>query len=242
MMSRMPMLSDAIARRSLLRTLTLALLVSSSAQAQVGHPPAESPYRDQKIGQTLSFLAGQLRPGRDPAGVAPAAAPVFGARYDVGVGGPSALYVRYLASPSERRSLLPSEPAATRLAGTPSVLTHIVDLGLDVSLTGRKSWHNLMPSIVGGIGIVSDFQGTDAGGYRFGTKFTVSYGAALRIAPPGRLSYRVELTNFYWQYQYPDAYFVLASDETAILTETRHRNAWKTNWGLTAGVSWLLFR
>lgn len=224
--------------------VVLALCVAAStATAQVGHPPEQSPYRDQKIGQTLSFVVGQLITGSDPAGVGPKDAPLFGVRYDVGVGGPSAMYFRYLVSPSERRSLLPTQPEATRLLGTPSVMTHVGDIGLDIVLTGRKSWRNLMPSVTGGIGIVTDLRDADAGGYRFGTKFTLAYGGALRYVPVNsRVSFRVDVTNFYWQYQYPDSYFIPTSDQTAVLTDTRHRSAWRSNWGLTAGVSWRLFR
>ena len=222
---------------------SLLLFAASNIQAQVGHLPDRSPYRDQSLGQTLSILGGQLLVNRDPADVAPKSAPLFGARYDVGVGGPSVMYVRYLVSSSERRSLLPSELPETRVSGTPSVMMHIVDLGLDVSLTGRKSWNNLMPSLAGGIGIVSDFRSADVGGYKFGTKFSVSYGAALRFAPPGRFSYRLDLTNFYWQYQYPDAYFVPpATGEAPILTNVKDRNKWKNNWGVTAGIQWRIFR
>jgi hypothetical protein len=238
------MLMPVVARRlpSVVTAAVLMSLVATPARAQVGHTPTASPYRDQKIGQTLSILGGQLFIRRDPADVAPSAAPMFGARYDVGVGGPSALYFRYAMSPSERRSLLPNQPLATRLEGTPSVTTHIVDLGLDIALTGRKTWRNLMPSVTGGVGLASDFQNADAGGYKFGTKFTVTYGAALRYIPPGRISYRLDLTNFYWQYQYPDAYFVPTSDQTSVLSDTKQRNAWRGNWGVTAGLSWQLFK
>jgi hypothetical protein len=242
MMLRMLMPVVTRGLRSVVVSSVVLALVAIPAHAQVGYTPSESPFRDQKIGQTLSVLGGQLFLRRDPADVAPSPGPMFGARYDVGVGGPSALYVRYSMSPSERRSLLPSQPLATRLEATPSVTTHIVDLGLDIALTGRKTWRNLMPSVTGGVGIASDFQSADAGGYKFGSKFTVTYGAALRYIPPGRISYRLDVTNFYWQYQYPDAYFVPTSDQTAVLSDTRQRNAWRGNWGVTAGLSWQLFK
>lgn len=223
-------------------TLIVAVLLPASLAAQVGFPPEESPYRDQTIGQTLTVFTGYLSPGRDPASVAPDPSMLFGLRYDVGIGGPSAMYGRYIMAPSKRLRLAPSEPAATRVESTPSVTTHMFEIGLDISLTGRKSWHNLMPSVTAGLGIASDFEKADIGGYKFGTQFLLGLGAAVRYVPGGRLSYRASINNFLWQYDFPDAYFVPASDNTSILTETRHRSSWRSNWGVTVGVSWLLFR
>lgn len=218
------------------------LVATTVAHAQVGHAPESSPFRDQKIGQTVSLLAGRLSPARDPGNVAPKGSTAFGLRYDVSIGGPSSLFVRYLMSPSERRVVLPAEPQETRLLGTPSTVTHIADMGLDIALTGPKTWRSLMPSLFGAIGMATDFRGIDQGGYRFGGKFAISYGASVRIIPSGRISYRIDASNFYWQYQYPDAFFVPASDGSAVLENTRSRNAWRSNWSLTAGVSWRLFQ
>jgi hypothetical protein len=222
--------------------VAIAVAVPSSARAQVGHLPDRSPYEDFKIGQSMSVLGGWLAVKRDLADVAPAAAAAFGLRYDIGVGGPASLFVRYLASPSERKLLAPGNPKATRQIGTPGVTTHLFDGGLDISLTGRKTWHRLMPSVNGGAGLVSDFAKADTGAYRFGTKFAFNYGFSLRYLPKRGPQFRLDATNYLWQYQYPDRYFILASDTTAILTDTRNREAWRGNWSFSAGVTIPLFK
>ncbi len=231
------------------RTLSAALLAATTmlalpvaASAQVGHLPQASPYEDLKPGQNISVSAGWLAVRRDPANVAPKAGAFGSVRYDVAIGGPAAFYVRYAIAPSERRLLLPTNPLATRVFATPKVTTHIADLGLDVALTGKKTWHRLSPSLTGGVGLVSDFASADTGAYKFGSKFAFTYGFAMRYFTRSGMALRVDLTNFTWQYQYPDRYFIKASDSTAVLSDTRKRSAYRGNWGASAGVSLPIFR
>lgn len=218
------------------------LVAPAMAGAQVGHLPEKSPYEDFKIGQSVTVMAGWLAVKRDLADVAPKANWLAGLRYDIGVGGPASLFARYMAAPSERQLLLPTNTRPNRVIGTPGVTTHMIDGGLDMSLTGRKTWHHLMPSVNVGAGLVSDFAKADTGAYQFGTKFSFNYGFSVRILPRKGPQIRLDATNFLWQYQYPDRYFVLAADTTSILTDTRRREAWRANWSLTAGVTFPLFR
>ena len=237
--------STAAPRAHLLAPLAVALLLvasSRSAVAQVGHLPDKSPYEDVKPGQSLSVSVGQLGVKRDPANVAPAASPFVSLRYDLPVGGPAALYARYMYAPSDRNVLDPNKPRATRIVGKSSVTTHVVDLGLDLSLTGQKTWRHLMPSLTGGVGLVSDFARADTGAYKFGTKFSFTYGAGLKYLFKNGWAIRGDATNSIWQYQYPDKYFVKASDTTSVLSDTRARSAWRGNWSLSAGVSIPIFR
>ncbi len=223
-------------------TAVASLSVPAMARAQVGHLPNKSPYEDVKIGQTLTVMGGWLAVQRDLADVAPASSWMTGLRYDIGVGGPASLFARYMVSPSERRLLAPGNPLATRVLGTPGVTTHILDGGLDLSLTGRKTWHHLMPSVNIGSGIVSDFAKSDTGAYKFGTKFSFNYGFSMRYLPRRGPQVRIDATSNFWKYQYPDRYFVKAADTTSILTDTRKREGWRRNWGLTAGVMFPIFR
>lgn len=240
---RFPMhLSSLLRTTGLAGLFALGLLRPATAAAQVGHQPSDSPYEDFKIGQTVTIMGGWLAMQRDPARVAADASLLAALRYDIGVGGPASLFVRYTGSPSQRQLLVPTNPRPTRVVGTPSVTTHLLDGGLDIALTGKKTWRRLLPSVNGGVGVVSDFAAADTGGYQFGTKFAFSYGFSMRYITRGGPQFRVDLTNFIWQYQYPDRYFVLASDTTAVLADTRNRSAWRGNWGLSAGVSLPVFR
>ena len=147
-----------------------------------------------------------------------------------------------MVAPSERKLLQPTNPLAKRVIGTPGVTTHQLDAGLDLALTGKKTWHRLIPSLNGGVGVVTDFAAADTGAYRFGTKFSFSYGLSLRYLPRKGPMIRVDLTNFMWQYEYPDRYFVKASDTTSVLTDTRNRSSWRGSRTVTVGVTLPLFR
>lgn len=236
--------SIARLRRSLASFGVVALgsLVPAVLAAQVGHLPADSPFEDVKLGQNLSIMGGWMAMKRDPADVAPKSSLTAALRYDIAIGGPASLYVRYLLAPSERKLLLPTNPRATRTIGNPGVTTHELDAGLDLALTGKKTWHRLIPSVNGGAGIVSDFSSADTGSYQFGTKFSFSYGLGVRYLPRKGPMIRVDLTNFLWQYDYPDRYFVKASDTTSVLTDTRNRSAWRGARTVTVGVTLPLFR
>jgi hypothetical protein len=231
-------------RRSVTRFSVVALgsVLPAVAAAQVGHLPANSPFEDVKLGQNLSIMGGWMAMKRDPADVAPKSSYTAALRYDVAVGGPASLYVRYVVAPSERKLLQPTNPLATRVIGTPGVTTHQLDGGLDLALTGKKTWHRLIPSLNGGAGVVSEFSAADTGSYRFGTKFSFSYGLGLRYLPRKGPMIRVDLTNFMWQFDYPDRYFVKASDTTSVLTDTRNRSVWRGSRTVTVGVTLPLFR
>jgi hypothetical protein len=230
------------ARRRALAVATLALALPLPAAAQVGHRPDQSPFEDVRLGQALTLLAGWFMPGRDLAGVAPRASGMGEVRYDIGVGGPASLFARYGLARGERDVLLPERPRATRVFETRPVSTHSIDAGLDIALTGSKTWHHLIPSVFGGAGLVGDFAKADTGGYRFGNKFAITWGGSLRYLPRRGVQLRVDLTNRTFQYDYPDRYFVKAADTTSILSDTRRRSVWKGNWGASAGVIIPLFR
>ena len=235
-------LSPLVVRSARLLLIGVLSTAATSVQAQVGYRPSNSPYEDVKLGQTLSLSAGWLAITRDPAGVAPEAAPFGQLRYDIGIGGPASLFARYTVSTTQRTLFAPSAIASARKTGTPGVAMHVADAGIDIALTGKKTWHHLIPSLAGGVGIASDFANVDSGGYQFGVKFALSYGFALRYVRASGLRLRLDATSFRWQYDYPDRYFVKAADGTSILTDTRNRSKWTGNWGLAAGVSYPVFR
>lgn len=223
--------------------LLLSAATVSPLRAQlVGADPARSPYRDVETTQQLSLAGGWLNTTRDAAGVGPKPGLLLALRHDINIAGPAWLTTRYTMLFSERRVLDAALPAAERDQGMRGVVQHMADLGVTMALTGRKSWHHLVPTVGAGIGLTSDFSSVDVGGYRFGTKFAFSFGPGVRIVLPHGYALRVDLTNHLYQIQYPSSYFAVATDSTAVLQNSQQRASWRSNWGLTTGVSMPLFR
>jgi hypothetical protein len=218
-------------------------LVAAPAAAQVvGHPPATSPYSDLEYSQELTFEFGYAKTRHDPAGVAPKSAPMVGLRYELSIVGPLALSSEITRTFSDRDVLDPSKPRATRSLGTESAPVYSADLALALNLTGRKSWHTLVPQVRAGLGVVSSSAKDAASGYSFGTPFAFTFGGGVKVVPGGRLQLRGDLTDRVFKLSYPDTYYRLASDNTAVLDASVPRSFYTHHLGMTLGVSYLFGR
>jgi hypothetical protein len=233
------------------RTLTRASLVAlaaialpASARAQVGSLPQNSPFRDLDYRQEASVFTGWFVASRDPAGVAPRSGPLLGARYDVRIGGPAQFTARLATAFSERRVIDPTQSGAARELGMRQQSLYLGDVGIAVNLTGQKSWHTLVPYTQLGVGIASDFKGRDESGYQFGTTFAFNFGGGLRWVPGNRWQLRADATDWLYQIQYPETYYVptTVGGDDAVLGATDAKSVWKHNVALTVGVSYLFFR
>ena len=220
----------------------VALFAALPAAAQVGHDPASSPYRDLEHKHELTWLVGYARARHDPAGVAPQSALTTGVRYELNLVGPLALSADVTRTFGERNVIDPSKPRATRELGTESAAVWAADLALALDLTGRKSWHHLVPQLRGGLGAVSSGAKDESSGFSFGTPFAFSFGGGLKFVPGGRLQLRMDVTDRVFKLSYPDSYYRNASDNTSVLDATTPRSFYTHHTALTVGVSYLFGR
>ena len=220
-----------------------ALLSALPAVAQVGHEPARSPYVDLEYTQELTPMFGYMRARHDPAGIAPQSAPLVGLRYELNLAGPLALSSDLSRTFSQRTVLDPSRPATTRTLGVKNAAVYTADLALALNLTGRKSWHNLVPQVRGGVGLVRSDAADDSSGFSFGTPFAFSVGGGLKFVPAkGRLQVRADVTDRIFKLTYPATYYQFASDKTAVLPATTANKFYTHHTALTVGVSYLFAR
>ena len=233
-------------RRALVRAACsfagLALCAAGTGAQEVGYPPDRSPFRDLEYHQELTAYTGYFAAGRDPVGVAPQSGPMLGARYEVRVGGPAQFAARAGMVWSQRKVLDPTKPAASRAVGTLEQALYLADVGLTINLTGQKSFHRVVPVLNGGIGLVSDFRGRDAGGYQFGTGFAFSYGGGVRVVGRGPFQLRADITDYLYQIQYPDSYTTSLNSQSPVIGPGQSKGVWKHNAALTIGASILMFR
>ena len=221
-----------------------ALALPAPAVAQVGSLPENSPFRDLEYRQEVTAFAGWFAASKDPAGVAPRSGPMVGARYDVRIGGPAQFSARLATAFSERRVIDPARSGAAREVGIREQGLFLGDVGIAVNLTGQKSWRTLVPYTQLGVGIASDFQGRDVGGYRFGTTFAFNFGGGLRWVPRNRWQVRADVADWLYQVQYPETYYVptTVGGNDAVLGARDAKSVWKHNVALTIGGSYLFFR
>lgn len=224
-----------------LSVAALALLVASPALAQVGHDPEESPYKDLEYRQELTPYGGYLRARKDPAGVMPQSASIAGLRYEVYLAGPVSFTSDLSALFSNRTLIDPTKPASQRLVGTEKAPVYALDVGLALGVTGRKSWHGVVPQVRAGAGVATSPATDDASGYKFGTPFAITFGGGLKFVPGGRLQLRADVGERLFKQKYPDSFYANASDNTALLTNSK-RSFWTHHSLLTLGVSFLFDR
>jgi hypothetical protein len=217
-------------------------LVASTARAQVGHLPENSPYRDVESSQELTFFGGTYSAGKDAIDIAPQGGPMYGIRYEIHVGGPALLMARWSHVNSERNYIDPTKaPAAMRL-GKKSVSLNLYDVDLVLNLTGQKSFHHIIPVINIGAGVASCSCSVSPDPYTFGTPFAFSFGGGLRYVPGGRFQLRADWGDYLYQLKYPAAYFVNTTGTGAAVPPDQSRSFWKNNRALTVGASLLFFR
>ena len=228
--------------RATLALVAIALAVGETARAQVGHTPDASPFRDLDHKHELTGFAGYLRSQTDPAGVAWRGGPMVGARYELHLGGPGYLVGRVAAVQSQRTVKDPAKPLTQRVVEERNGQLLLADVGLTLSLTGHKTWHGLSPVVTGGGGVATDFRGTDAGGFRFGTPFALTFGGGVRWAPGGRLQGRIDLTDYLYRISYPERFYRETEGIPVLIDRNVARSRWTHNAALTVGVSYLFGR
>ena len=219
----------------------LALFVAFPLRAQVGHDPESSPYRDLEYRQEFTPYGGYARARVDAAGVTPQSAAIAGLRYELYLAGPVSLTGDFSTMFSERTLVDPAKPRATRILGTEKSPVYGLDLGIALGITGRKSWHNLVPQIRSGVGVLVNGASDVLDGYKFGTPFAISFGAGLKFVTGGRLQLRADVGERLFKQKNPESYYTTASDNTAVLTNSP-RSYWTNHGLITLGVSLLFDR
>jgi len=212
--------------------------IGARASAQVGYPPARSPYLDLEHAQELTLIGGQYHAHRDPADVGPQSGFITGLHYEWRAGGPAHLTGEIARISSDRNLIDPAKPEPARNLGTGSRPLYSATAGLGLSLTGSKSWHHIVPEIAGGLGFVSDLRSkADSGGFKFGTRFAFTWGLGVQYVPRGRWAIRADLKNRMYQLGYPQTYYLEPTGGTPVVSATQAKSFWLNNPAFTLGIS-----
>lgn len=229
-----------------LRLVSVAAVLAvcpGPAWAQIGTLPERSPYRDIEFRQEWTTFAGQFDARRDPAGVAPRGGVFIGERWAIKLGGPAYFTTRLAGSVQERTIINPllSEPARSRRSEALPIL--YADMGLELQLTGSKTWRSLAPVINGGFGLTADLKSKrDVGGFKFGQPLTLTFGAALKYIPARGPNIRLDWSSYVYRLHYPESYYLKSGDAPIVLSADVKKDLWRRNNVLTAGLTVMNFR
>lgn len=219
----------------------LALGLPAVASAQVGYPPAQSPFRDLEYRQEVTVEGGYVFAGSEPAGVAPQAAPLAGVRWAMQFNNPFILSARLGTLFSERNVIDPAAAPENRFIRTEDVQLATLDLSLGLALTGFRSWHGIVPEVSAGVGVMSAFDDIDEGGFKVGTPLALTGGAGIRWVPGGRFQFRADLTHRMYRVSYPQSYYQTTGGES-VLGASDSNSRWTHNPTVSIGIGYLFDR
>jgi hypothetical protein len=230
----------------LLLALSLASMAVApamlSSQVVVGHTPESSPYRDITASQRLTIFGGYFKAPTDNFAASPQSGPAFGIRYDLPIAGPADFFARVERVNSYRQAYDPTLPATTRALGRQNLSLYDADLGFAINLTGRRTWHGIVPVIDLGAGVVSAPGTTAKDPYNFGTQFAFSADFGIRVDPTNSWELRLNAGPTFYQNHYPAAYFVTPTGSTPILAADVAKSGFQRAMNYTAGLSIPIFR
>jgi len=219
--------------------LLLAIVPSFRLAAQVGHDPSHSPYRDVRRGATLVLTFGHLGGSRGGPGVGISDGPTGGLRYEALFGALGAtLGIAY--GHTTRFVVDPTKDSVSRKSGPFDTDVVLADAALQLSLTGRKTWHGLAPYVGGALGVaVGGGSPPDPSGYNFGNKLTLAPQAGVRWYPARRVSVRADFRLVLWKLRYPLGYKQPSPvDGGRVLPLDASLDEWTSHPWITIGLGW----
>jgi hypothetical protein len=210
--------------------------------AQVGYDPAHSPYRDIPRGGVAVVSAGYLSGSRGSVGVGLSNGATAGLRYEVQFGAVGAsLGLGYGLTSRYVWVVDPLQAVPARKTGPFDNRVVLADAGLQLVLSGRKTWHHFAPFVGAAIGLAATSGAPrDTSGYDFGTKIMLAPNFGLRWYPARSLSVRSDFRLVFWKLTYPAAYKVPNSvTGTSVLPSGAALSEWTSHPWATIGVGWI---
>src|SRR2546426_556821 len=207
--------------------------------AQVGHDPRHSPYRDVRRGATAVLTFGHLGGSRGGPGVGISDGPTGGIRYEASFGALGAsLGIAY--AQTTRFVVDPTKDSVSRKSGPFDTDVVLADAGLQLTLTGRKTWHGFAPYVGGALGVaIGGGSPPDPSGYNFGNKLTLAPEAGVRWYPARRVSVRADFRLVLWKLRYPLGYKQPSPiDNSRVLPLTASLDEWTSHPWISIGLGW----
>ena len=235
------------ARRRLALALAVPLCLCASVPAaleaqQVGTAPERSPFHDILTHEGFTLYAGRFAGNAGAAGTGARPGLMLGARLDVRVSSALDISATFGEAITSRMRIDAGGDTA-RVMGSLNVRLLAADLGLQLNLTGDKTWHGLAPYAYLGAGITTpSAKVVDPGGFELGTDFTVVPAIGTKFYISRSFSLRFEARDYYYRYTFPLFYFdrpyAAHANGSPVLGSAVGDREWYNNFTLWVGVTY----
>lgn len=210
--------------------------------AQVGHDPGNSPYRDVPVHPGPMVFVGHLSGDRGSAGSGFSNARTYGLRYELPAGRSLIFQFTSVFFKGDQFVINPhvDTNAVGRKTGPFPAELFMGEIGMQLRLTGGKSWRGFAPYLGTALGLVSSTkQPRDTSSYRFGTKLTPSLATGVRWYPTRHLQINADLRAQLWRLRYPVSYHDSAPDGSRVIALNRTLQDWTLHPWISLGVGWI---
>jgi hypothetical protein len=195
-------------------------LVPAPLVAQVGFLPSQSPYHEIQRGAFVEALGGRILGTGGLLQLGPRNGYSEGARFVLR--GRNALQFSFggWTAGTVRSVIDANDSLATRNKGLFNQRLIAGEIGIQLNITGGKTWHGFAPFAAANFGLMHGQNGpaTDTSGYSFGTKIYFGPSIGTRYFLSQRLYLRAEVRGLFWKLDYPPSYSLEPSQQPGTLT------------------------
>jgi len=217
----------------------------SLASGQVGHDPGTSPYHDILLHPGPVFFFGHLSGDRGNAQAGTSNARTFGVRYELPAGHAVQFQFTGAYLQGDRFIIDPraDSTAPERRTGPYKSDLGLVEIGMQLRLTGGKTWRGFAPYAGTGLGLMFDVDSpgdTTQSGYRFGTKLTVAFATGVRWFPARHVLINADVRAHMWKLKYPVSFHsTLSPDGSRVIPLNEPLNDWTLHPWISLGIGWI---
>ncbi len=211
--------------------------------AQIGHDPGSSPYHDILLHPGPMLFVGHLGGDRGRAGAGTSNASTLGVRYEIPAGHSLVFQFTTAYLQGDRFIYDPRADSTTpeRRVGPKESNLGLAEIGMQLRLTGGKTWRGLAPYVATGLGLMFDLNSpgdTTGSGYRFGTKFSIALSSGVRWYPARRLQVNADARLHLFRLKYPLSFHNPAPDGSTVVRLDQNLTDWTTHPWVSLGIGW----
>ena len=186
----------------------VVLMPVGALAAQVGYPPSNSPYHELERGAFVEAFGGRVFGTGGMFRLGPRNGTSEGARLVIRAKNTLQFSFGGWTAGTEREVINAQDSVATRDKGLAPQRLIAGEIGIQLNLTGGKTWRGLAPYAGVSLGLVHGQGGpaVDTSGYSFGNKLFFGPTIGTRFYAAQRLYFKVDLRALFWKLAYPPSY------------------------------------